>query len=141
MGVTIWKQANYGMGLHISTVSERDIHIAFRWFWSFLWLYYASLCFTKFSILVQYLRIFKTKRFLRACYALIAVVFAWSCWAVFSGIFTCLPVNRFWKELGWAVDGCLPRLTLWYASCAFLLLDENPSNLTKRLHLGTPTLP
>ena len=110
MGVTIWKQANYGMGLHIDTVSETDIHTAFHWFWTFLWLYYASLCFSKLSILLQYLRIFKTRRSLQACYALIAIVSLWSCWAIFSSIFTCWPVSRFWKELGWAVDSCLPRL-------------------------------
>ena len=33
---------------------------------------------------------------------------------MFSSIFTCLPVQRFWHQLGWAVDGCLPRFTLWY---------------------------
>ena len=118
MGATIWKQADYGMGLHIEHASNSDIHTAFRWFWMFLWVYYASLGFTKMSILLQYLRIFKTKKFLGACYALIVIVFCWSCWAVFSSIFTCLPVNRFWKELGWAVDGCMPRMTLWYTNAA-----------------------
>ena len=109
--------ANYGMGLHLTTVSDNDVRTAFSWFWNFLWLYYGSLGCTKLSILLLYIRVFPQKHLLRATYILIAVVSVWSCWAVFSGIFTCVPVSRFWTAVGWKVKGCLPRKQLWYGFC------------------------
>ena len=104
------------MGLHIATLSSLDTITAFKWFWNFLWLYYGSLCFTKLSILLMYVRVFPKRAMTRTCYILIAITIIWSCWAVFSSIFTCLPVSRFWLHAAWDQDRCLPRLTLWQVS-------------------------
>jgi hypothetical protein len=102
------------MGLHKATVRQSDLQTAFEWFWNFLWLYYGSLCFTKLSILIQYLRIFPHHTFIRLCKVLIGIVVVWSLWAIFSGIFTCVPVSRFWTDTAWDTKGCLPRLVVWY---------------------------
>lgn len=101
------------MGLHQPTLSQYDLKHAYMWFWNFFWLYYASLGCTKLSILLQYLRIFPHLYFQRACYILLGVVVAWSIWAVFSSMFTCVPVSKFWALGSWDLESCLPRLTLW----------------------------
>ena len=112
------------MGLHIDTVSDDSVMTAFKWFWNFLWLYYISLGFSKLSILLQYLRIFPQATFIKACYILLVVVSLWSCWAIFSSIFTCLPVSRFWTNLGWSPKGCLPRMELWYTNAAINIVTD-----------------
>ncbi|KAF2772459.1 hypothetical protein EJ03DRAFT_306754 [Teratosphaeria nubilosa] len=123
MGVSNWKQASYGMGLHRWLLDDNGEH-AFSWFWNFLWLYYASISCTKLSILFQYLRIFPQILFQRLCYALIAVISAWTLWSVISGIFTCLPVHRFWTDANWDTTGCLPRVVVWYFNSAFNFVTD-----------------
>lgn len=102
------------MGQHITDLSSHTFEIADIWLWASIWMYYAALCFTKVSILLQYLRIFPHERFRKSCYAVMAIVVVWSCWAVFSAVFMCRPISYFWSSV--VVDSdphCLPRLTVW----------------------------
>ncbi|KAI7305327.1 hypothetical protein KC315_g14736, partial [Hortaea werneckii] len=129
MGVSICKQANYGMGIHQATLDSSNVRNAFAWFWNFIWLYYASLACTKLSILLQYLRIFPHTHFTRACYVLLCIVVVWGIWAVFSGMFTCVPVAKFWTESSWDIEGCMPRLALWYSNAAINIATDLATTL------------
>jgi len=102
------------MGLHNNTLPPSTSTSAVRWFWSFLWLYYAALCFTKLSIFLQYLKVLPHRTLSRVCYAMVGLVSAWTCWVVFSGIFTCTPISLFWTNRDPNAKGCIPRLPLWY---------------------------
>lgn len=61
-------------------------------------MYNASLAFTKFSILFQYLRIFPGRSFRIACHIMMAVVATYSSWAIVSGYVNCVPVAKFWNH-------------------------------------------
>lgn len=100
------------------SLALEDLTLMSKWWWAFVWLYYAALYFTKMSILLQYLRIFPQEKFRKACFVVMGVVSAYSLWAVFSGIFACNPVSSFWDMsiFAWDQPGCLPRLTVWYAT-------------------------
>ena len=63
LAVSICKQAQYGMGLHVDDLADGSLRSASRWLWSFFWIYYAGLGCTKLSMLSQYLRVFPHANF------------------------------------------------------------------------------
>lgn len=105
----------YGMGSHQATLTAHDLVWTNRWFWSSLWIYYLALYFAKLAILLQYLRIFPQTTFRRVNYGLIAFITVYSCWTVFSAIFSCTPVSYFWiHNIDPDAEGkCLNRLAVW----------------------------
>ncbi len=71
-----------------------------------------SLTFTKISILLLYIRIFKTTMIKGACYTLLGFVAVYGVWLFFSSIFFCVPVEAFWDE---SITGyCLPHSLIWF---------------------------
>lgn len=69
---------------------------------------------TKASILVQYLRVFKTFKFRIACWCIVAVLGIYTTWSVFGNIFTCIPVEAFWKD---NVPGkCMNLYAMWFTN-------------------------
>lgn len=74
-------------------------------------MYNLSLSLQKVSILLQYQRVFTTKKFQMTCWTVMTFVILYSFWAIFSGIFACNPVRAFWtKEPG---AKCLNQFALW----------------------------
>lgn len=85
-------------------------------------MYNASLAFTKFSILFQYLRIFPGKPFRLACYATMAIVATYSSWAIVSGFVNCVPVAKFWnKDLP---GNCLNFEALWFFNASMNITTD-----------------
>jgi hypothetical protein len=80
--------------------------------WASIVIYNLALFLTKFSILLQYLRIFPYRLFRILCLSLMAFIFAWSCWTVIGAIFFCTPVAFFWDK---SIKGgtCLSKWTVW----------------------------
>ncbi|KAK5111850.1 hypothetical protein LTR85_011748 [Meristemomyces frigidus] len=126
MGVSICKQAEYGMGLHWHTLPKSYMTRSVAWYWAFVWLYYAASAFTKLSILLQYLRIFPHDQFRKACFVLIGSVSVWSAWTVLSAIFMCGPIASFWNMdiFSWGQAHCLPRMTIWYLNAAVNIFTD-----------------
>ena len=101
----------YGMGRHFASLTPYEQMTSLKPFYASIILYNLALAFTKFSIMLQYLRIFPYHRFRKLCYALMAFVFCWSCWTVCSSIFLCTPVAKFWKP---TLPGhCLSEWAVW----------------------------
>jgi hypothetical protein len=102
----------YGMGRHLDTLSEFQLTTSMKPFWASIVVYNLGLFLTKFSILLQYLRIFPYRLFRVLCFSLMAFIFAWSCWTVFSSIFFCKPVQFFWDK---SIPGgkCLSQWAVW----------------------------
>lgn len=91
-------QLHYRMGVHSALLSSHVLQQQLKCLWAAIPMYNASLAFTKFSILFQYLRIFPGKPFRLACYVTMAIVAAYSSWAIVSGFVNCVPVAKFWKK-------------------------------------------
>lgn len=99
------------MGRHIGSLSPYEQITSLKPFWASIVIYNIGLFFTKFSILLQYLRIFPHRLFRRLCWALMGFLFVWSCWTVFSAIFFCTPVAKFWQP---DLDGwCFSEWAIW----------------------------
>jgi len=84
------------------------------YFWASQWTYYGALGFCKFSILLQYLRIFPQLNFRRACHFLLVVTIIWTLWSVLSALFMCVPVPVFWQQVAFQVPQCMNRLIVWW---------------------------
>ncbi len=84
-------------------------------FWASLWIYNLALTSTKISILVQYIRIFPTRHFRCACYAVLCIVIACGSWGVFGNVFLCNPVNFFWDR---SLRGgkCMNNYIIWFTT-------------------------
>jgi hypothetical protein len=102
----------YGMGRHLETLTQYEGVTSLKPFWASIVIYNLALFLCKFSILLQYLRIFPYRLFRILNYSLMAFIFAWSCWTVFSAIFFCRPVEYFWDKS--IKDGkCLSQWAVW----------------------------
>ena len=109
--LTICMQVKHGMGRHLSTLTDTDKYYSQIWLWASVWVYYLALSSVKCSILIQYLRIFPRRESRIACYVMIGVVAAYTCWTFFSAIFACTPVAAFWDE---TISGhCLDKAAVW----------------------------
>lgn len=109
--VTMCQQVAFGMGQHWNSLSGYEKMTSTKWFWASVWIYYCGLCLVKVSILLQYLRVFPTKKFRCATYALMFVVVGYSAGTMFSAMFICTPIRHFWDR---SVEGtCINETAVW----------------------------
>lgn len=79
-----------------------------------MWVYNLALTMIKVSILVQYIRIFPTRHFRCACYAMLCIVVACGTWGVFGNVFLCNPINSFWDT---TIQGkCMQMSVVWFST-------------------------
>ncbi|KAF7596352.1 hypothetical protein BBP40_002096 [Aspergillus hancockii] len=115
-------QVHFGLGKHNTAISEDHLKKQLKRLWAAIPMYNASLAFTKFSVLFQYLRIFPDRRFRFACYIVIGVVAAYSTWAVVSGYVNCVPVARFWDR---SIPGsCLSFEAVWFFNASMNIATD-----------------
>ncbi|KAJ5875867.1 uncharacterized protein N7529_001451 [Penicillium soppii] len=115
-------QLNYGMGIHSSLLSSHVLQQQLKCLWAAIPMYNASLAFTKFSILFQYLRIFPGRSFRIACHIMIAIVATYSAWAIVSGYVNCVPVAKFWNH---DLPGtCLNFEAVWFFNASMNIATD-----------------
>jgi hypothetical protein len=100
--------------------------------------YYLALGLTKTSIILQYQRVFHTKKFQIACRTLLAVVCCYTIWTIGSSIFACVPVRAFWTK---EPAQCIDQFAMWYTNATINILTDFaiiilPMPVIKRLQLG-----
>jgi hypothetical protein len=76
----------------------------------------------KIAFLLQYYRILTTQRMRRIIIGALAFVALWSISQLLVTIFTCTPIEKFWKP---EVNGtCIPNLPFWYINAAGNILTD-----------------
>ena len=90
--------------------------------WAAIPMYNASLAFTKFSILFQYLRIFPGRSFRFTCYIMMAIVATYSTWAIISGYVNCVPVAKFWNHD--LPGSCLSFEAVWFFNASMNIATD-----------------
>lgn len=90
--------------------------------WAAIPMYNASLAFTKFSILFQYLRIFPARSFRIACHIVMAIVATYSSWAIVSGYVNCVPVAKFWNHD--LPGSCLNFEAVWFFNASMNIATD-----------------
>jgi hypothetical protein len=84
--------------------------------------YNISLCFTKISIILQYMRVFIGPRIRRACWVLLAIVVAYFIQAIITAIWTCVPIDGFWSLNKPA--RCISKEFLWFFNASFNIFTD-----------------
>ena len=85
-------------------------------------MYSIALFLTKVSILLLYLRLFPRKRFVQACWAVVAVMAGFLVWTIFGFMFMCKPVDYFWNK---ALDGhCMNPQLVYFTNAPFNILTD-----------------
>ncbi|KAK8203365.1 hypothetical protein M8818_005256 [Zalaria obscura] len=77
-------------------------------------LYHLLLSTTKFSILLQYTRLFTSPTLLRLTHLLMFLLLPAVSWGVFGGLFMCSPVRKFW--LPHVVGTCMDSQKYWLST-------------------------
>ncbi|KAH7068725.1 hypothetical protein FB567DRAFT_249000 [Paraphoma chrysanthemicola] len=137
--ITIAFQAKWGMGQHISDLEPATMQSSLKAFWASLIVYYLSLGLTKGSMVLQYLRVFTTKRFQIAAWAIMGVVVVYTFWTVFSSIFACRPIRAFWTREEGAI--CINQFAMWFTNAGINIVTDFaliilPMPVIRNLNLG-----
>ncbi|KAJ5893630.1 hypothetical protein N7495_005321 [Penicillium taxi] len=115
-------QLHYGMGKHSWLLPKHILHQQLKFLWAAIPIYNASLIFTKFSILLQYLRIFPGFRFRLTCRIAMGIVAAYGTWAFVSGFLNCVPVAKFWNQ---DLHGhCLSFEAVWFFNASINIATD-----------------
>ncbi|PWY84858.1 PTH11-like integral membrane protein [Aspergillus heteromorphus CBS 117.55] len=115
-------EVHFGLGQHSYHLTIPQLKQQYKRLWAAIPFYNASLIFTKFSILFQYLRIFPDRRFRLSCYIMLGIVATYGTWAVFSGFLNCIPVSRFWDR---AIPGsCLSFEAVWFFNASMNIATD-----------------
>ncbi|KAI9928347.1 hypothetical protein MW887_002385 [Aspergillus wentii] len=115
-------EVHFGLGRHSNAISHVDLMHQLKSLWAAIPMYNASLAFSKFSILFQYLRIFPGRKFRFACYFMMAVVATYSTWAIVSGYVNCVPVAKFWDK---DISGhCLSFEAVWFFNASMNIVTD-----------------
>ncbi|KAJ6078813.1 hypothetical protein N7467_008566 [Penicillium canescens] len=115
-------QLHYGMGIHSDLLPSNVLQQQLKCLWAAIPMYNASLAFTKFSILFQYLRIFPGRSFRFACYIMMAIVATYSTWAIISGYVNCVPVAKFWNHD--LPGSCLSFEAVWFFNASMNIATD-----------------
>ncbi|GAQ33344.1 hypothetical protein AtubIFM55763_005293 [Aspergillus tubingensis] len=115
-------EVHFGLGKHDDDLSDVVVKEQLKRLWAAIPFYNASLIFTKFSILFQYLRIFPDRRFRLACWIVFGIVATYGTWAVVSGFLNCVPVAKFWDR---KISGyCLSFEAVWFFNASMNIATD-----------------
>ena len=101
-------------------------------------LYKVTINTTKISILLLYLRIFPSKGFRRAVFAVMTFVLLYASASIIATVLECKPINRVWNK---SLPGsCINLTAFWYSNAAANILGDLailalPMPKIKALHL------
>ncbi|KAF2036556.1 hypothetical protein EK21DRAFT_83513 [Setomelanomma holmii] len=136
--IAIAFQAKWGMGQHIGDLDQDTMQKSLKAFWASLIVYYLSLGLTKGSIVLQYLRVFTTKKFQISAWVIMGVVVTYTLWTVFSSIFACRPIRAFWTR---EKASCINQFAMWFTNAAINIVTDFaiiilPIPVIRSLNLG-----
>ncbi|KAE8160489.1 hypothetical protein BDV40DRAFT_290038 [Aspergillus tamarii] len=118
----LFSLVHFGLGKHNSVLSDEELKQQLKRLWAAIPMYNASLAFTKFSILFQYLRIFPDRRFRTACWVVMGIVALYGTWAVVSGYVNCVPVAKFWDRT--MPGSCLSFEGVWFFNASMNIVTD-----------------
>ncbi|KAL4991621.1 hypothetical protein BDW68DRAFT_198392 [Aspergillus falconensis] len=115
-------EALNGMGMHLVDIPAPILLQQMKAFWISIPFYNAALLCAKASILMQYFRVFPSKRMRHICWTMIGILATYGTWAVLSGFLNCIPVARFWNP---TIPGsCLNSKGLWFSNASMHIATD-----------------
>ncbi|KAF3395979.1 hypothetical protein F1880_006955 [Penicillium rolfsii] len=121
MGLDI-VEATSGMGMHLKDIPPNILERQLKAFWLTIPFYNAAVLCAKASILMQYFRVFPTRRMRIVCWVMITILGIYGTWCVISAFLTCVPVAKFWDP---TLPGfCLSRPGLWFSNASMHITTD-----------------
>ena len=120
----MFRTVHWGMSRHLATLPLHAIIESQKPFYVSIWVYNLAMGCTKYSILLQYLRIFPQRAFVKATYVMLAINTVYLLWTTGSAVFACWPIEYFWTQFEAGKGGtgrCLERFTVWWVFLSFSL--------------------
>ncbi|KAF7714837.1 Uncharacterized protein PECH_000034 [Penicillium ucsense] len=141
LSAMVFVELHYGLGKPGETLSKSSFQGHLFFLWLAIPLYNTSLILAKLSALIFLLRVFRARRFVIFTYGFMAVLTAAGLWMLFSSIFLCRPIHKFW-DVSYPRDRgyCLPRQPIWYFNAGFQIASDMvilvmPMPMLWKLHL------
>ncbi|KAF3034909.1 hypothetical protein E8E12_005569 [Didymella heteroderae] len=118
-------QVNAGNGKHAIFVPYPEgVSEVLKYLYFSIITYNISLTVTKISILLQYYRIFTLREMRIPVYIALVIVSAWGIATLFTSIFSCVPVDAYWKVTEQASATCVNRVALWYTNASVNIFTD-----------------
>ncbi|KAJ5647334.1 hypothetical protein N7490_003706 [Penicillium lividum] len=115
-------EATSGMGMHLKDIPPAILERQMKAFWLTVPFYNAAVLCAKASILMQYFRVFPTRRMRIVCWIMITVLATYGTWAVISAFLNCIPVAKFWDD---SIPGfCLSKPGLWFSNASMHITTD-----------------
>ncbi|KAB8068775.1 integral membrane protein [Aspergillus leporis] len=115
-------EALNGMGMHSADIPPHILLKQMKAFWITIPFYNAALLCAKASILLQYFRVFPTRRMRTINWVMLGILATYGSWAVLSGFLNCVPVAKFWDR---SIDGfCLSDKGLWFSNASMHITTD-----------------
>ncbi|KAI9046858.1 hypothetical protein LZ554_008937 [Drepanopeziza brunnea f. sp. 'monogermtubi'] len=115
-------QVKYGLGHHFSDVSKDDFQLSLRYLWVAILFYGIALVFVKLSIVLQYLRVFLSRRTRYACLWTLLLLSLYGIQQISSSIFACVPIASFWDR---SIAGyCINKEAVWFFNSAMNIFTD-----------------
>ncbi|KAF2877246.1 hypothetical protein BDV95DRAFT_468720, partial [Massariosphaeria phaeospora] len=120
--ITIGMQIGFGLGSPGATLTGEQLTNISIGIYVSISTYCASIGLTKIAILVQYQRVFPTRKFQIWCWSFIAIIVAYTMASVLACIFVCWPVQKYWKP---EIEGkCINTFASWFANAAINIVTD-----------------
>ncbi|EIT83338.1 integral membrane protein [Aspergillus flavus] len=115
-------EALNGMGMHGADIPPPILLKQMKAFWITIPFYNAALLCAKASILLQYFRVFPTRRMRLITWVMLGILGIYGSWAVLSGFLNCIPVAKFWDK---TLEGyCLDDKGLWFSNASMHITTD-----------------
>ncbi|KAK1759119.1 hypothetical protein QBC47DRAFT_371088 [Echria macrotheca] len=132
-------QVRFGLGTHVEEHTSHDIELFLKALFLSIITYVTGHTLAKISILCLYIRAFGVTKMRKVYYGMLIAIGANGFWLIFSGIFSCVPVQGFWDTTVSAT--CLPRKPMWFSNAAINILSDFALFLSPMVVLRPMTLP
>ncbi|ODM19943.1 hypothetical protein SI65_04929 [Aspergillus cristatus] len=111
-----------GMGMHIAHIPPPILTAQMKAFWATIPFYNAAVLTAKATIIMQYHRVFPTRRMRHISWIMIALLATYGTWCVLSAFLNCIPVAKFWDP---SIEGyCLSQKGLWFSNAAIHIATD-----------------
>ncbi|KAH4107913.1 hypothetical protein HBI80_129120 [Parastagonospora nodorum] len=116
--------ARYGNGRHLINVPMENAFYILKYLFFSIIAYHVALTLTKFSILLQYRRIFTLKGSRKPIYIVMGICAATGTTAVLTAVFTCVPVNAYWNMGLKPFAKCVNQDAMYHANAALNITTD-----------------
>ncbi|KAF4625633.1 hypothetical protein G7Y89_g12532 [Cudoniella acicularis] len=124
IGLTVasMQEVKYGVGKHVEDIPLQDVESQLEALYFAIILYNVSLTLTKFSIVLQYLRVFVKPRIRMACKVVMGIILVYGLQTLLCSILACIPVSGFW--LINEPSKCIDKKFQWFFNASFNILTD-----------------